>query len=63
MGDSVAWTSEDYYASDVPRGSVGTLIGARGDKLIVDFSTRQLLLESADVRLADGVIKKNASVL
>ena len=63
LGDSVAWTSDDYHASDVPRGSVGTLIGARGDKLIVDFSTRQLLLESADVRLADGVIKKKASVL
>jgi hypothetical protein len=57
LGDSVAWTSEEFFVADVPRGSVGTLIGMGGDKFIVDFGRRQLLIELADLRLAPGPSK------
>ena len=49
LGSPVIWESEDYCASDVPNGTVGILIETQGDKL-VDFGTRQLLVEATDLR-------------
>ena len=46
LGDSVRWTSED---SNVRRGSAGVVIGEKDHMIIVDFGTRQYLLEAAEL--------------
>ena len=54
LGDSVVWSTVDDYVSDLPAGKAGTIIGTQGIKLIVDFGTRQLLLEAHDLRVVGG---------
>jgi hypothetical protein len=52
LGDPVLWASAESYVSDVPPETVGFVIGTQCDKLIVDFGTRQLLLEEGELCVA-----------
>ena len=52
LGDTVLWASAESYVSDVPPETVRFVIGTQCDKLIVDFGTRQLLLEEGELCVA-----------
>ena len=51
LGSSVAWATHDSFVTDVPRGTLGTVIGVQEGRIIVDFGMRQLLLEATDLRI------------
>ena len=50
FGSSVAWSSQESYVTDVPRGTRGVVTRVQGEKIIVNFGIRQLLLDAADLR-------------
>jgi hypothetical protein len=51
LGDSIEWVTQDSFKTVVPSGAVGIITGAKLEKLIVDFGTKQHFLDASDLRL------------